>query len=184
MRLSTFIKSVPELEHASEIVFYGGSFNPWHDGHSACVILSPKEFPLIIIPDHNPQKQIILNKNLDFSKLTVQLKKLREKIWIYEGFYFDRKFNPTIEWVRDLRNVYPKKNFSLLLGHDSFINLKSWKNANELLNLLSSLYVVSRQDDDEKNIFAQKQYLMINPKLTISQQGHHEFEHLSSTQLR
>ena len=43
-------------EIKDEIVFYPGTFYPWHLGHRACLDLCPSK-NIVIVPDFNPLKE-------------------------------------------------------------------------------------------------------------------------------
>ena len=43
------------INWSSPVVFFGGSFNPWHDGRQACLDLCPNK-NIVIVPDTNPWK--------------------------------------------------------------------------------------------------------------------------------
>ena len=70
------------------------------------------------------------------------------------------------------------------MGFDSFKNLSKWERPEDLYSLLNHLYVVSRLEDEDEREFAAKPIRDINPKLEVTFLGGHEFEGLSSTQLR
>jgi nicotinate-nucleotide adenylyltransferase len=186
MNLTNYILKTSALKAAPEIIFYGGSFNPWHAGHSSCVKMSPEEIPLIVIPDHNPRKIITSSLNNDqlIFKLMSELKFRVGSTFIYYTFYKLAKPNPTHKWVADLKENLPNKNFSLLMGHDSFLTIHDWINSKELLNNLTTIYIVSRLDIEEKKQKQKDTLLNIAPNLNIIFLGHHDFEELSSTKIR
>ena len=70
------------------------------------------------------------------------------------------------------------------MGHDSFINLTHWKNSRELLEILSAIYIVAREDDETLNQEKKIEYQMISPRLKMFFLGNHEFEHINSTNIR
>ena len=55
--LPSFLEKGRALTSGStdRITFFGGSFNPWHKGHGACLELCPEK-NIIVIPDTNPFK--------------------------------------------------------------------------------------------------------------------------------
>ena len=181
----SLIKYIVEnkLENEAEIIFFGGSFNPWHKGHTNCIKLASKT-TIIIIPDHNPFKEVT-----DFNEKLTSESQLQEiakehSAGIYLGFSKENKPNPTYNWIVEVQQKYPKMKLSLLMGFDSFMSIDKWYKSKELLTLLSSIYVASRLDNDEiKN--KQIQHLeSVAPNLRISFLGSHDQEHLSSTQIR
>lgn len=184
MSLTEFIQQQPVLTQANEILFYGGSFNPWHQGHEACIKLAPKDKPLVVLPDNNPHKEINPNKQLDLDGLEKKLQEINPNTYLFREYYLDDKPNPTIDWVQELKTNFPKLSTSLLMGFDSFIKLDTWKENQTLLTGLKALYIASRLDQDEIKKSKTQIYQEMAPKLEIQFLGHHEFEHLSSTKIR
>jgi hypothetical protein len=41
-----------------EWIFFGGTFNPWHQGHQACLQLLPEDRTCLVVPDRNPEKEL------------------------------------------------------------------------------------------------------------------------------
>jgi nicotinate-nucleotide adenylyltransferase len=160
-------------------VFYGGSFNPWHKGHSEC--LNRCNHPnIVIIPDSNPWKDNTFD-NCFFSKYLELCKKFEDSPYsVFSGFYGLESSNPTASWL-------PKtlfKESSLLMGDDNFYKIFDWKNPKELLSSLKSIYVLSRDYSVEELKKVEKEVLSLNSSLQIHYLGDHEFMNLSSTKLR
>lgn len=186
MNITNFILTNPILKDAPEIIFYGGSFNPWHQGHSSCVHMSPSDIPLIVIPDHNPQKAISNSKGSEqlILELMNKVSFRDETAFIYDSFYKLLKSNPTHIWINDLKEQFPDKKLSLLMGHDSFLTIHNWIRSHELLNNLTNIYIVSRLDVEQEKEDQKQVLYQIAKNLNIIFLGHHEFEELSSTKLR
>lgn len=173
------------LDLDQEIVFYGGSFNPWHDGHQACVDLLPRHKQLVVLPDLNPQKKITdfiaADKWLELVK-KINLQDEASARDIYPGFLLKKKSNPTIEWVTYLKTKYPKMKVSLLIGFDQLKNFHTWTQVEELSAHLYHVYVASRLENE--NEFNQVKGSLERLHLKIIPLGHHAFEDISSTELR
>ncbi len=182
MNLSDFLHTHSILNNNKEIIFYGGTFSPWHEGHSSCIKLAPNDKPLIVIPDQNPRKDISNQINLEKLKKTVE--ELSKNTFIYEFFYLQKIKNPTYSWMKDLRNDFPDKVLSLLLGYDSFLTLGSWYESKQLLNIIDKIYVVARLNnkDDFENL--KRKYLDLNNKLDMTFLGHHPHESLASSYIK
>lgn len=184
MKLIEFIKE--QKLDSSEIVFFGGSFHPWHEGHSECIRLLPKDKNLVVLPDHNPHKKMVTNANRlsGIEDIKEELAKIDRQTYLYDGFWSLDKVNPTVEWVKDLRLESSKLKISLLMGFDSFERIVTWNDSHTLLNSLDTLYVVSRLETKEQKEIVAKKIKEVSPEIKIEFLGNHPFEHLSSTALR
>ena len=72
MSLIQFINKNLSSYIEDEIIFFGGSFNPWHKGHTECIKLLPQGIPIVILPDNNPFKQNHQNKERMTSLSTIE----------------------------------------------------------------------------------------------------------------
>jgi nicotinate-nucleotide adenylyltransferase len=174
--------SIPHPVIIDSVTFFGGSFNPFHQGHLACLDLCPEK-NIIIIPDRNPQKE--LRNFLPYDEYLLILKNLIDRpYYVYPGFWADSKKNPTYTWLPFV-NISEK---NLLMGDDSFMNILSWEHPDKILKALSKLYVVPRKFHEENvkgELEVQRIKLKeINPKLQIIFLDDHSFKHFSSTELR
>lgn len=169
------------LNQNIEYLFYGGTFNPWHEGHSSCLKLAPKNLPLIIIPDRNPHKdQSTYPASADILKQIPT----DAKIFLYPGFLLSQKPNPTVNWAQQIKLQNPQKNLSLLLGFDNLKSFSDWTEVEKLAGLLTCLYVVSRLENEAEQKALSAEFGTRFPKLTIHFLGHHSTEHLSSSEIR
>ncbi len=181
------------FENLDEIIFYGGSFNPWHEGHQACIEQLSKRLnerqQLVVIPDYNPQKP---GKNmptgfrdaLSFYKFITKKCKNFANTKVFPGFIGKEKTNPTAYWLKDVKKKNPNKLLSLLMGFDSLANIQSWIDAKELLNNLNTIYAVPR-DTNQDNIMKSQKYIQENHQhLKIEILENHPFEKVSSTEIR
>ena len=173
-----------ELRNVCELTFYGGAFNPFHLGHLTCIQSCPTT-PLIIIPDHNPQK-VSLSEEEGFSSWRVyknlvrEVKRLGKGYYVYPGFCGKQNPNPTIDW---LQLILGRKN--LLLGDDCFLDILNWKRSSDLLGYLHEIYVVPRSLEKPVSFEGHvKKVQIFNPSLKCKRLAYHQYEDLSSTQLR
>lgn len=175
-----------DLLNEDELIFFGGSFNPWHAGHGSCVKLMPKDKKIIVIPDHSPFKEITDNskKNSSIDDIQKHLNEFDHQTFIFDEFFYANKKNPTYSWIKPLKTSFPEKKISLLMGFDSFITIDRWTNAHELLNTLSTIYIASRMDDEFIKEEQRMTLKSINPSLEVIFLGGHPYESLSSTKLR
>jgi len=188
--ISTHYNPNEEVHHfwkevlSDELIFFGGSFFPWHKGHQTCLnFIDPKK-KCLILPDRNPQKDLMLQKPEDYFVTLIQNLELRPGHHLSPSFILSPYKNPTFDWVNRLTEHYPQAKISLLMGFDSLRTIESWIRANELLPRLSKLYVLSRLERDDEAIQVKLKLESTFKQLQIEYLGHHEFENLSSTELR
>ena len=177
----------PELlftRESQEWVFFGGSFNPWHKGHQACLNLLPEDKLCFIIPDRNPLKELKVLEPVSTIIELVKNIKFGKNHFIAPSFLMDFQKNPTVSWIEKLRQDFPDKKLSLLMGFDSLKGILNWVRAEDLVKNINTLYVASRLEDDEERFTVSAPILKISPHLHIEFLGRHEFERLSSTKLR
>jgi len=177
----------PELTYPVDVpewVFYGGTFNPWHKGHQACLNLLPEDLTCFILPDNSPHKELReLNPVVTILELSTKAR-FSQNQYLVPSFILNKKTNPTVEWIEVIKKRFPFQELSLLIGFDSLENLPSWTRVEDLLPLLKRLYVISRLEDDTRREMALKRIKDISSELEIIFLGRHEFEKLSSTELR
>ena len=172
-----------KLSSRDDIIFFGGSFNPWHHGHQACVDLCHQRFPqakIVIVPDHNPWKKFA--PQVCYWALYRELgQKLKKTPYlIYPGFYGREKEHPTAQWL--LACHCRKKSF--LMGDDNLMSFLSWHHAPQLLRGLARLIIVPRTANARER---QKQITLLakyNPRLKIVVLPEHPYAQLSSTKMR
>jgi nicotinate (nicotinamide) nucleotide adenylyltransferase len=167
-----------------EWVFYGGTFNPWHQGHQACLNLLSPEKTCFVLPDLNPHKEV---RTFELVSTVIELStkiRFNKRQFLVPTFLLERAKNPTINWIERLHQEFPKQKLSLLIGFDSFSKIISWTRSEELLRLLHALYIVSRLETDAVREKAVADVKAIAPYLEITLLGRHGFEELSSTEVR
>ncbi len=186
MSLKDFINQHQELKESKELVFFGGSFNPWHEGHTSCLTLAPDRHPIIVIPDHNPFKDFVgtTHKKSSVAEIRHELGTIKSKTFLFDEFLLEDKKNPSHVWISQVKEDFPDKDISLLMGFDTYISIDRWINAYDVINKLSTLYVASRLDDEKLKLEQLANLKRINPRLKIKFIGNHEYEELSSSIIR
>ncbi len=122
-----------------KIGLFFGSFNPIHIGHLAIAnyIIEYTELDKLwfVVSPQNPlkEKRNLLN---DYQRLEmvnrVIFDDMRFKACDIE-FKLPRP-SYTIDTLTYLTEKYPDHEFSLIIGSDNYVNLKKWKNHEQLLN--------------------------------------------------
>ena len=142
------------------IAILGGSFNPVHYGHlkMAEAAMESSHFSKVLFiptgtPYHKEQKSL-----LPFSD---RLKLLELAIENCPDFAFspiegEREGNSyTFDTVRELLRQNPTESYSLLIGTDQFLTLRSWHKIEELAKLVH-FYVANRNGEMELTTFLQE----------------------------
>ena len=176
--------SIPKLFlknsfNKDECVFYGGTFNPWHEGHSECLEKCKHE-NIVIVPDSSPWKDNSFDSCYFETYLKICKNFKDSRYSIFPGFFGLEDPNPTIDWIK---NTLVKEK-SLLMGDDNFINLFKWKDSRDLMKELTSIYVLARDHSVLEFNNAKEEVTSVNPKINIIYLGEHDFMNLSSSKLR
>lgn len=183
-QLKVLCPEVVFCNNSDEWIFFGGTFNPWHAGHQACLNLIPREKTCLVIPDRNPFKDIQeLNLVTTVLELSARIRFGKEQ-YLVPTFLVENNRNPTVEWIELMRRKYPQEKLALLIGFDSFTKILSWTRSEALLSTLNTLYVVSRMETDEERMEMLTKVNKVSADLNIQFLGHHNFEKISSTDLR
>lgn len=120
------------------IGLYFGSFNPIHIGHLIIAnhILNHTKLDRVwfVVSPHNPLKESssLLNENhrLQLVRLAIENEPKFKASNIEFGL---PRPSYTIDTLTHLTEKYPEHTFSILMGSDSFCNIKKWKNYEILL---------------------------------------------------
>lgn len=163
-----------------EFFFYGGSFNPWHQGHQECVNQTYDQFhkSISIIPDKNPLKEFQKKSCSYASFLELSNRFLNTPHWVYPGFVGLDQKNPTVDWITKVSSP------SMIIGDDNFMIIEKWKDYHRLLTHLKRVIVIPRCFSMNE-IFEKKELLQgLFPDLEILLLNQHSYQELSSRNLR
>lgn len=139
---------------------YCGSFDPIHNGHVKIIKTILKENivdKIFIMPtDDYWNKKINLSFEERKKAISISLKRRvnKNKYIIEEEL---SKYQYTFLIFRDLKKIYPKDEFYLIMGGDNVLNFDKWKNYKELLE--NPLIVINRKNDN-----LEKSIKKLNPK--------------------
>jgi nicotinate-nucleotide adenylyltransferase len=173
----------PSLE--SDILFFGGTFHPFHQGHEACLKLAPKNLPVLVCPDVNPHKKSTPLLKQELRALSSQLRLLQlNKLHYNPLFALKGIQNPTYFWMKRLKFYRPDLKCHLLLGFDSFYHFHTWTEAQKLAELIEGFWIVPRGESEEEFVQAVGHATNFGMSERLHFLGHHPYEHISSTLLR
>lgn len=130
------------------IGLYYGSFNPIHLGHIALAQYALEHLPIdslwLVLSPLNPQKNIL--EQLPYHYRCHLIERSIEAIEGLELCTIESELptpHYTIRSLRALNMLYPKCDFSLLIGADTLINLPSWYESERIMRN-TPLYIYPR----------------------------------------
>jgi len=137
---------------------YGGSFDPIHSGHLRFAELARYIFNLekiIFIPSyifpHKYKKNALASFEHRFNM--VKLSIMNNKCFEISDIEGNReKKSYTLDTLKILKNKYIKHKIIFMLGSDSLLHIKTWKNWEQLLKEFQHI-VALRPGDREKKVF-------------------------------
>ena len=133
-----------------KIGLYFGSFNPIHNGHLILAnhIVDNTDLDKIyfVVSPQNPLKQ--LSSLLD-NKIRLHLVNLAiegNDKFLASDVEFSLPYpSYTINTLNHLKQIYPQKEFSLIIGQDNLVNFHKWKDYQKILSSYN-IYVYPRKD--------------------------------------
>ena len=122
-----------------KIALYFGSFNPIHIGHLIIAghVLSHCNIDRLwfVVSPHNPLKESASLLNENHRLHLVQLAIENESRFKASNIEFKLpRPSFTIDTLAYLAEKFPQHEFSILMGSDSFSNIKKWKNYKGILD--------------------------------------------------
>ena len=159
-------------------VFYGGTFDPWHLGHHACVSLCPNPQDVVVVPDANPFKKGPSDRCYWSLFRELQSAVADLGACVFPGFCGREQPNPTAQWVP----YVTRESRSLLVGEDSFASFPDWFEAETLAASLDTLFVAPRHSKP-KSLKRATTWLNAHG-CQVARLANHPYQELSSTKLR
>jgi nicotinate-nucleotide adenylyltransferase len=120
--------------------FFGGSFNPPHNGHIQSLLGLQKKLGLKvihIIPSHkNPLKLSLEGPGPEdrFEMTQLAFRSYGDQFFVDDREIKRKGKSYTIDTVRELRKEFPKDELYMIIGADLFEELPEWKEFNNLLS--------------------------------------------------
>ena len=155
-----------------KIGLYFGSFNPIHNGHLiiASHIINNTDLNQVwlIVSPQNPFKESasLLNQQhrLNLVKTAIE----GESVIKVSNIEFNLpKPSYTIDTLIYLKEKYPEHEFAIIMGGDSFSNLKKWKNGDVIIKDYEIL-VYNRPGFNISNLVTQNTLVLDAPLIEIS----------------
>ncbi len=155
-----------------KIGLYFGSFNPIHNGHLiiAKYVLNNTELDQVwfVVSPQNPLKKSNSLLNEHHRKHLIDLCHEGEINLKSSDIEFKLpKPSYTIDTLIYLAEKFPRHSFSIIMGSDSFSNIKKWKNHDLLLDNYE-IYIYKRPGYDKKAVTSANIHFLDAPLLDIS----------------
>ena len=155
-----------------KIGLYFGSFNPVHNGHLIIASHTVQQTDLnevwFVVSPQNPFKKsaTLLNEN---HRLNLVRTALEGEVHLKASNVEFKLPKPsyTVNTLAYLREKYPKHEFVLIIGSDSFQNLDKWKNVSHIIANYA-IYIYKRPGFDINNTCSASIKIIEAPLLDIS----------------
>ncbi|WP_367607234.1 nicotinate-nucleotide adenylyltransferase [Legionella sp. W05-934-2] len=133
----------------NNIVIFGGTFDPVHNGHIAMaehVITDIKAEKCIWVPNKIPllknRAQASTQQRIDMLELAIQQSKQREKFFIDHCEINRQGPSFTVDTLRHFRNQFgQQQSLSALMGEDAFAQLNQWHEWKTIIQLAHIILV-------------------------------------------
>ena len=126
---------------AQRIGIFGGSFNPPHVGHLVVAERIREQhgldrvfwIPAYVSPHKSPDNQIAASHRLAMTKLAIASNEAFDAL----SLEVDRAGTSyTIDTIRDLLELYPEHQFSLIIGEDNLHSFMEWHKPHDIVDLV------------------------------------------------
>ncbi len=131
-----------------DIGLFGGTFNPFHNGHLGIIRHVKKSFNLekiFLIPSATPPHKP--STNLAPAKYRFQM--VKESLKHQQGLLAsDRELlrkgpSYTIDTINEFKNEFgPEANFYLLMGSDAFLDITTWERKNQIFDAVKIIIML------------------------------------------
>lgn len=141
-----------------KIGLFGGTFNPYHNGHSGIVedVKSKLRLDSVYLipsaaPPHKPENNL--------APADIRFEMVKKSISDKPGFYVSDKElvrqgpSFTIDTIAEFKNEFdPETQFYLLMGSDAFLDIKTWKAQEKILQTIPIVIMLRGDRDNAKRI--------------------------------
>lgn len=141
-----------------KICFFGGTFNPVHNGHIRLLENASKHFTFdksIVIPTSIPPHKEVIFSVSDDDRLTMCKLAFDGMAEVSDYEIRENTISYTINTIHHFKEIYPDDEFYFLMGSDMLFMFEKWKNYKELISLIS-IVVASREDDEMSSVEKKK----------------------------
>lgn len=144
-----------------KICFFGGTFNPVHNGHVTLLEHAKEQFgfdKIIVIPTNIPPHKEVEFSVSDEERLDMCRLAFDGIAEVSDYEIVEDTVSYTINTMRHFKNVYPDDDFYFLMGSDMLFMFEKWKSYKELLSVIS-IVVASREENETDALETKKSEL-------------------------
>lgn len=141
-----------------KICFFGGTFNPVHNGHIRLLENASKYFDfdkIIVIPTNIPPHKEVIFSVSDDDRLNMCKLAFDGMAEVSDYEIRENTISYTINTMHHFKEIYPDDEFYFLMGSDMLFMFEKWKSYKELISLIS-VVVASREDDELESLEKKK----------------------------
>ncbi|MCD4721847.1 MAG: nicotinate-nucleotide adenylyltransferase [Desulfobacula sp.] len=130
---------------------FGGTFNPFHNGHMGIIEYVQKKYGLIkifLIPSSTPPHK----PHLNLAPAKDRFAMVKESIKDHEDFLLSDKElirkgpSFTIDTINEFKKEYGQDiNFFLLIGSDAFLDITTWKHKDKIFKAVQIIIMLRGQ---------------------------------------
>ncbi len=125
-----------------DIGLFGGTFNPFHNGHIRIIEYVKKQFgfkKIFIIPSATPPHKPVIN----LASANDRFKMVKTSLEAFDDFFVSdielTREGPsfTIDTIYEFKKEYGRNyNFYLLMGSDAFLDITTWKRKDQIFKII------------------------------------------------
>jgi nicotinate-nucleotide adenylyltransferase len=151
----------------AKIGIFGGTFDPFHQGHLKIAVEAAKKLDkVIIVPTicdyYRPDSRKLFTFDEKVTIINQMISNAPGNIWV-DSLEKDKDSKwRTINTVEEFKKLYPNDELYLIIGEDSYKNFPTWFRYEDIL-LMATLMVVQRgnnnREDLVKNIPCEELYI-------------------------
>ncbi len=147
----------------NQITIFGGTFNPFHNGHL--------EIVKNIHDKLNIENIILLPNKTTYYKKCLEIVSDDDRIAMLKAVAEDTDFlsvsdieirrggvTHTIDTVRSIYSNFPESKVSFIIGGDSLLHLPEWVDSYELFDRVHFITVIRGNIDTDKSVYLIKKY--------------------------
>lgn len=149
------------------VVIFGGTFDPFHQGHFEIVKSLSKEFDKVLVIPTN----VSYYKNREITDFKTRFDNVKKQLKTFSNVEVsDIERTNITQSFYDVLKIISKKytNISLALGSDEYNMLDTWKNYKEILKLVK-LVVITRPNYEINYKFIINKIINLNMNISSTQ---------------